>query len=336
MSAEGEKVQTNPQWLSRALWLEGVVALAVVIGLYALIPYNFGFESKARPVLDMLKRFWTDPSTADWHHGMMVPFISFGLVIYQWKDLQKVAIRPCGWGAGLVLAALGMYWIGYKIDITIVGFMSLQLMIGGLILWLLGWDMMKALAFPYIFLMFAYPFYFLDNIISFPLRGVMCELSQGFLNLIGVDTMRVGTALVSAPDYAAGLKQGERFALDVANPCSGIRSLFALMMVSALYAHLTLDKTWQKLVLFALSPALAVAGNFARMLMLTFGTILMGSGVAIGTEENPTTYHMAAGFFVFVVALGGMVAVGWVLQGGLAKAWKKWNTPLEIPGAPKP
>jgi exosortase len=336
MSAEGEKVQTNPQWLSRALWLEGVVALAVVIGLYALIPYNFGFESKARPVLDMLKRFWTDPSTADWHHGMMVPFISFGLVIYQWKDLQKVAIRPCGWGAGVVLAALGMYWIGYKIDITIVGFMSLQLMIGGLILWLLGWDMMKALAFPYIFLMFAYPFYFLDNIISFPLRGVMCELSQGFLNLIGVDTMRVGTALVSAPDYAAGLKQGERFALDVANPCSGIRSLFALMMVSALYAHLTLDKTWQKLVLFALSPALAVAGNFARMLMLTFGTILMGSGVAIGTEENPTTYHMAAGFFVFVVALGGMVAVGWVLQGGLAKVWKKWNTPLEIPGAPKP
>ncbi|NDD57509.1 MAG: exosortase/archaeosortase family protein, partial [Verrucomicrobia bacterium] len=202
-------------------------------------------------------------------------------------------------------------------------------------LWLLGWDMMKALAFPYIFLMFSYPFYFLDNIISFPLRGVMCELSQGFLNLIGVDTMRVGTALVSAPDYAAGLKQGERFALDVANPCSGIRSLFALMMVSALYAHLTLNKTWQKLTLFALSPALAVAGNFARMLMLTFGTILLGSKVAIGTEESPTTFHMAAGFFVFVVALGGMVAISWILQGGLAKAWKSWNTPLDLPVEPK-
>jgi exosortase len=235
----------------------------------------------------------------------------------------------------VVLAALGLYWIGYKVDITIVGFMSLQLMIGGLILWLLGWDMMKALAFPYIFLMFSYPFYFLDNIISFPLRGVMCELSQGFLNLVGVDTMRVGTALVSAPDYVAGLKQGERFALDVANPCSGIRSLFALMMVSALYGHLTLEKTWQKWMMFLISPALAVAGNFARMLMLTFGTILLGSGVAIGTEENPTTFHMAAGFFVFVVALGGMVAVGWILQGGLVKAWKKWNTPVEIPEAPK-
>ena len=336
MSAEAEKVPTNPQWLVRGLWLEGLAALAVVIGLYAFIPYNFGFGSEPVPVLTMLKRFWTAPEMADWHHGMMVPFISFGLVIYQWKELQKVAIRPSPWGAAVVGVALVVFWIGYKVDITIVGFMSLQLIIGGLILWLLGWDMLKALAFPYLFLMFAYPFYFLDNLIAFPLRGLMCELSQGFLNLIGVDTLRVGTALVSAPNYASGLQQGERFALDVANPCSGIRSLFALMMVSALYAHLTLDKTWQKLALFALSPALAVAGNFARMLMLTFGTILLGSRVAIGTEENPTTFHMAAGFFVFVVALGGMVAVGWVLQGGLLKLWKKWNTPLEIPGDAKP
>jgi hypothetical protein len=38
---------------------------------------------------------------------------------------------------------------------------------------------------------------------------------------------------------------------------------------------------------------------------------------------------------VFVVALGGMVAVGSILQGGLVKAWKKWNTPVEMPEAPK-
>ena len=79
MSAEAEKVQvqTNPQWLSRGLWLEGLAALAVTVGLYGFIPYNFGFDSKAIPVLNMLKRFWTDPSAADWHHGMMVPFISY-------------------------------------------------------------------------------------------------------------------------------------------------------------------------------------------------------------------------------------------------------------------
>jgi exosortase len=246
---------------------------------------------------------------------MIVPLISVGLILHRAKELEKVVIRPSGWGVLGVVAALALFWVGYKIDITIVGFLSLQLMIGGLILWLFGWEMIKAVAFPYAFLMFAYPFYFLDTIVAFPLRGLMCQMSQFFLNLVGVDTLRVGTALVSAPDYAKGLAQGQRFALDVATPCSGIRSLFALMMVSALYAHLTLQKGWQKWVLFLLSPALAVLGNFARMVMLTLGTIILGSAVAIGTEEHPTTFHMAAGFFVFVVALGGMVGVSRILQG---------------------
>jgi len=302
------------QWRDRALWVEVAVAIAVVIGLYGWIPYNFGFESRARSVFDMLQRFWTDPATADWHHGMIVPLISVGLILHRAKELEKVVIQPSGWGVLGVVAALALFWVGYKIDITIVGFLSLQMMIGGLILWLFGWEMMKAVAFPYAFLMFAYPFYFLDTIVAFPLRGLMCQMSQFFLNLVGVDTLRVGTALVSAPDYAKGLAQGQRFALDVATPCSGIRSLFALMMVSALYAHLTLQKGWQKWVLFLLSPALAVLGNFARMVMLTLGTILLGSAVAIGTEVHPTTFHMAAGFFVFVVALGGMVGVSRILQ----------------------
>jgi exosortase len=307
--------EVRSQWQDRALWVEVAVAFAVVIGLYGFIPYNFGFESKARSVFEMLQRFWTDPSTADWHHGMIVPLISIGLILHRAKELEKVVIQPSGWGVLGVVAALALFWVGYKIDITIVGFLSLQMMIGGLILWLFGWEMMKAVAFPYAFLMFAYPFYFLDTIVAFPLRGLMCQMSQFFLNLVGVDTLRVGTALVSAPDYAKGLAQGQRFALDVATPCSGIRSLFALMMVSALYAHLTLQRGWQKWVLFLLSPALAVLGNFARMVMLTLGTILLGSAVAIGTEEHPTTFHMAAGFFVFVVALGGMVGVSRILQG---------------------
>jgi exosortase len=316
--------EVRSQWQDRALWVEVAVAFAVVIGLYGFIPYNFGFESKARSVFEMLQRFWTDPSTADWHHGMIVPLISVGLILHRAKELEKVVIQPSGWGVLGVVAALALFWVGYKIDITIVGFLSLQMMIGGLILWLFGWEMMKAVAFPYAFLMFAYPFYFLDTIVAFPLRGLMCQMSQFFLNLVGVDTLRVGTALVSAPDYAKGLAQGQRFALDVATPCSGIRSLFALMMVSALYAHLTLQRGWQKWVLFLLSPALAVLGNFARMVMLTLGTILLGSAVAIGTEEHPTTFHMAAGFFVFVVALGGMVGVSRILQGiGSGKGKKK-------------
>jgi exosortase len=307
--------------------MEALALVSMIVGLYGFVPYSFGYQSRAEPIFKSIYDTWTDPQTTDWHHGMMVPLISVGLALHQWKDLKKLPLQSSRTGLAVLVASLVLYWIGYKIDVRVVGFFSLQLMVGGGLLMLVGWPMFRALLFPFAFLIFAFPFGFLDNLVAFPLRNLMCQLSQGFLNLVGVDTLRVGTALVSAPDYAKGLAQGQRFALDVANPCSGIRSLFALMMVSALYAHLTLRKAWQKWTMFLLSPVLAVAGNFGRMMMLTFGTMFLGSAVAIGTEEHPTTFHMAAGFFVFVVALVGMAAIGWILQMG-EKA-KKTAVPTE-------
>ena len=312
---------------SWGFWLEALALVSMIVGLYGFVPYSFGYQSRAETIFKSIYDAWTNPQMTDWHHGMMVPLISIGLVLHQWKDLKKLPLQSSRTGLAVLLASLALYWIGYKIDVRIVGFFSLQLMIGGGLLMLVGWPMFRALLFPFAFLIFAFPFGFLDNLLAFPLRNLMCQLSQGFLNLVGVDTLRVGTALVSAPDYAKGLAQGQRFALDVANPCSGIRSLFALMMVGALYAHLSLRKSWQKWTLFLLSPALAVAGNFGRMIMLTFGTMFLGSAVAIGTEEHPTTFHMAAGFVVFVVALAGMAAIGWILQ-RVEKA-KKTGVPTE-------
>jgi hypothetical protein len=48
--------------------------------------------------------------------------------------------------------------------------------------------------------------------------------------------------------------------------------------------------------------------------MLTLGTIALGPETAIGTLEEPTTFHMVSGFLVFGVALGGMLLIGWLLQ----------------------
>jgi exosortase/archaeosortase family protein len=87
------------------------------------------------------------------------------------------------------------------------------------------------------------------------------------------------------------------------------------MMVSALYAQFTLKSCWQKWVLFAFSAPLAILGNLARILMLTIGTIVFGAEFAIGKNAltDPSWFHMAAGYLVFLVALGGMVGIGSLL-----------------------
>lgn len=221
-------------------------------------------------------------------------------------------------GALALLAfAMFFYWVGYKIDIVQISFLSLHFTLGALLYWFFGWHFMKWIIFPYVFLFFAWPMPFLDAL-AFKLRIVMSSFSYIFLNVIGIDAIRVGTAIVSAPNFADGIPQGAKFSLDVADPCSGIRSLFALTMVTALYSYFTQKTLWKQLLLFAFAVPLAVFGNFVRILMLTFGTILFGDDFAIGTLEHPSFYHMASGYVVFVVALGGMILVGWLLNDG----WK--------------
>jgi len=149
----------------------------------------------------------------------------------------------------------------------------------------------------------------------------MVSLSSAFLNLVGIDNLRVGTAIVSTADPVQELAQGAKFQLDVANPCSGIRSLFALMMVSALYGFVTLKGVWKRVALFAASIPLAILGNFVRILLLLFGTLTIGSEAAIGEEGDETAYHIGAGFAVFGVALVGMVVVATFLKHGLW--WKR-------------
>lgn len=291
-----------------------VAAVLAGLGLlFGVLPYAYGYGTVPITTFTMLWRLWMD--NPDWQHGFMVPFISLGLVIWDWEHLKKIPVRPDWRGWILFALAAALFYLGFLADIQYLGFFSIQAFVGAAILIFWGSAAWKRLLFPWAFLFFSWPLPFLDNVISFPLRLVMTQISHGFLNLIGIETLRVGTSLVSAPDFAAGLKQGERFALDVANPCSGIRSLFALMMISALYGHLTLHGGWRKILLFAASLPLAILGNFSRVLMLTFGTLVFGNDIAIGSHEDPSGYHLAAGFAVFVVALGGMVLLGRLLEG---------------------
>jgi exosortase len=217
----------------------------------------------------------------------------------------------------LVLLILGLilFWAGNQADVTFAGLISILIVLAGTVWWLLGWEFLKELSFPIAFLIFAIPFPGLDMIVALPLRYLMSKISVLVLNLIGIPVILSGTGILSAPDASLQLAAGQRFAVDVANPCSGIRSLFALMMVGALFAQFTLKETWKKWTLFLCTLPLAVLGNLARILMLTIGTVAFGSEFALGKNplEHPSWFHMAAGYLVFIVALMGMMGIGSLL-----------------------
>jgi exosortase len=306
-------------WIVIAPILASLIVLGVLI---VAIPYAQAYIGAPETLWDSLRRSW---GYEQWQHcWLVVPAVAF-IVYSQREKLRRTPIRGSAWGLAVIIVALVIYWAGFRVENYYIGFFSIQLLIGGLILWLGGWRWMWALIFPYMFLGFAWPLYFLENSITFPLRMVMSNTSVTVLNGLGIDVVRQGTGILSAPDPLLGIPAGKKFSVDVADPCSGIRSLFALMMVSALYGHFVLRTWWQKWILFACSVPLAVLGNLARILMLSIGTMVFGSEFAIGKDalDDPSAFHMGAGYLVFAVALAGMVGISKLLMLKPTEAWEK-------------
>jgi len=282
-----------------------------ILGILLAIPYALGYGETRHPLAFDTAHFWT---LDQWQHCWLVPLI-IAFIVW-WKRKTLTALPVAGHWSGLLPTVFGlfMYWAGYRTDNYFGGITSIWIVLAGCIIWFFGWQWMRALAFPWVFLFFAMPLLFLESMVAFRLRLIMSDASVALLNLLGIQCVQQGTAILSASNPMLNLPPGTAFSVDVADPCSGIRSLFALTMVTALYAYFTVKPLWKQWLLFACSIPLAIVGNMARIMMLTLGTIAMGSKIAIGSLENPSWFHMLAGFFVFIVALGGMIFIGTLLM----------------------
>jgi exosortase len=310
---------------SLRLLLPWFALIPVLVGLYGLVPYTYshlGAGAQLVSVFHAMAIMWE--RFPDFQHGILVPPICIVLIILRRGELATLI--PRGWTPGICIVVLSLlvFWVGRRVDNQYIGFFSIQLLLASVVLWIWGWRWLEALGFPILFLAFAWPLPFLDNLVAFPLRIIMSSASVSLLQTFGVDAIQQGTAIVSAPKPELGLAAGGAFAVDVADPCSGIRSLFALMMVSALYGYFTLRTPAHRLLLFIASIPLAVAGNLARIIGLTVGTIVLGPKIAIGTLEHPSFFHMLSGYAVFAVALAGMMVVSAALNLSLTEIRAHW------------
>ncbi|MFM2166659.1 MAG: hypothetical protein RIS79_1030 [Verrucomicrobiota bacterium] len=285
--------------------------------LFVLWPYQeweFGYRMS---VLGGWYKWVTKYS--DWMFCLFVPPIAGGLV---W--MRRASLRGLPWKGtwlGLLPLVLGLfiYWVGFKANTGYPAFIAIQLVLAGSILLLGGREWMRALFFPWLFLLFTWPMQPLEDSVASPLRPRTAAMTAKMLSLLGMPSINEGSALQSAPDAARGLETGAAFSLDVDAKCSGINSLFVLMMISALLGYLALKSPRSRLILFLCAVPLAVAGNVARLLMLAFGSMAFGSdfaiGKRIGEHQEVSFFHSMAGFAVFGVALAGMFALCYLLEG---------------------
>jgi exosortase len=164
---------------------------------------------------------------------------------------------------------------------------SLVLLLASLIVLFLGWNYLRALFFPISFLLLMIPIpAILFNQITFPLQLLASKVSAAVLPLLGVPILREGN-VINLPAMT----------LEVAEACSGIRSLMSLVTLAIIYGYLMEKRVAVRVVLALASVPIAVAANSVR---------IIGTGLLVqywDPDKAEGYFHASWGWIIFVISL---------------------------------
>ena len=265
---EGRLSSKLPRW-------QAVALLLLIAWLYASI--------LARLVLQ-----WVGPhSDPNFQHGIFVPIFALFVLWQDRKKLSAIPWDPSWLGLPLVLVSLLTLMLGVFGAENFLSRGSLLILLAGLIILFQGWAFFRAVLFPWAFLILMIP---VPNLIlqqlTFPLQLYAAKLATGLLELVGVPVLRQGNVIILAS-----------MPLDVAEACSGIRSLLTLVTLAIIYGYLMETRMWVRVVLAVSALPIAVAANSFRI----FGTGLLVQYWDPDKAEG--FFHTFSGWLIFVVAL---------------------------------
>ncbi len=314
----------SERWRLAALSREDLIKIGLVSIMVAMTFVLFHFQGNTTDVrafgrsalMWMVDRWNDDDGTGDYSHGWLVPFVSAAVIWMKRRELAAAPKSVSAVGLSLVVFALLCHWLGAKAQQTRLSLFGLVLLTWAIPFYFYGWKTAKLLIFPCSYLIFCIPMNFLESI-TFPLRIFATIISTAMLNGLGIAAERSGSAIYS---MAAG-----GFSFDVADPCSGIRSLLALTALTAVYAYFTQKTLLRKWLLFLSSIPLAIVGNIARIVVVAIVAEAFGEQLALGL------FHDYSGYVVFSVAIGLMLGIGALLNMNLQELRERWKHALLNP-----
>ncbi len=271
--------QANPPGASSRLdWLPYIIVAILLVVLYYRVAVKLVYD------------WYTIP---DYSHGFLVPLFAAFLVWDKRKVLKAIPIRQTWSGIVLVVFSIMVLILGvYGVELFTAR-ISFILMITGLIATFFGWAMVRELRFPLLVLVLAIPFpAILFNRITFPLQLLASRIASDILPLLRVPTLHEGN-VIELPVMK----------LEVAEACSGIRSLMSLFTLAVFYGYF-LERTTKRRVILALaSIPIAVTANVAR---------IVGTGLCVqywDPEKALGFFHEFSGWVMFVVSLACLFLV---------------------------
>src|SRR5215471_4436804 len=271
----------------------GLVFLALLAALYTGI------------LRDLARQWWDD---SNYTHGFLVPIFSGVLIWQRRKQLAALPVEGSWIGLPVLLLGIGALLLG---DVGSENFLmrsSLIILLVGLVLFHLGRQFLRVLAFPLLFLFFMVPLpATLFYAVAFPLQNLAARNAAWMLDMLGVPVLLDGNIIHLT-------KQS----LGVAEACSGIRSLISLLSVSVGWAVLTLPGIWAMAIFVAAVIPITIVANAGRVVI----TGLIGQW--FGLEYAQGFFHTFSSWLVFVFAFLCLLGVHSTIR--LVQTWREKRT----------
>jgi len=228
--------------------------------------------------------WWNEPALS---YGMLIPPLALYLAWLRREKTLECDVVPDHRGLILIAFACLQFLLGKLGAEFFLMRMSFVVLLAGLTWTFWGIRRLETLAFPFVLLATMVPWPgIVYNSISAPLQLFASDVSTQLAQAIGVSVYRDGNIIQIAST-----------SLGVAEACSGLNSLAALIVASLLLGYLTCSRLRTKICLFLTAFPLAIGVNILRI-----------TGTAILADYNQEFamgfYHSFSGWLVFVGGFG--------------------------------
>ena len=248
------------------------------------------------PVLSRLARDWAQDD--NYSHGFFIIPLALYFVWDRRARLSAAPPAPAWFGLVVVLVGLALLLAGLLGAELFLTRVSMIVVVAGAVLFLAGWQPLRVLAFPLAFLLLMIPIpAILFNQVAFPLQLFASQVGQAALSAAGIPVLREGNVIVLA-----------HTTLEVAEACSGIRSLISLLTLGLTYGYFIDPRFAVRALVAAAAVPIAIVVNGARV---------AGTGMAAhyyGADAAEGFFHTFSGWIVFIVAFVLVFAVAHLLR----------------------
>jgi exosortase len=262
----------------RLRWLPYAIIALLLAALYYRVAIKLAYDWSTIP---------------DYSHGPFVPLFAAFLVWDKRKAISSTPIKQSWAGIPLVLFGIVVLILGvYGVELFTAR-ISFVFLLTGIIWTLCGWAMVRELRFPLLILVLAIPFpAIVFNQITFPLQLFASRIASEILPLLGVPVLLEGN-VIRLPVMP----------LEVAEACSGIRSLMSLFTLAVFYGYFLERTTGRRIILALASIPIAITANVLR---------IVGTGLCVqywDPDKALGFFHEFQGWVMFVISLGCLYLV---------------------------